>query len=104
MALAPLKKLNVDELGDSAYMTIAEDCLIHRSKEQVVDRVQGIDLAGIADSGTVSLSFGLRDFVDGKDEDAPILILDMSESHEVCGIEIPHYSHFNQWLVPHLNE
>ena len=100
MALAPLQQLQLDEVGDSAYMCCSTVKLICISKELVVSGVKGIELEKVEKPGVISISFEVRDFLEGIDVDVPVLILDISEDSEVCGIEIPHYSHFSQWLVP----
>ena len=102
MAVAPLQTLQVDKVGDSAYMQCVTSKPICISKELVVSRVRGMELENAEQPTLISFSFDVRDFVDGVDTDVPVLILDIAADRDVCGIEIPHYSHFHQWLVPHI--
>ena len=91
--------LQVDKVGDSAYLPCSHGKPIHISKELVVLGLNGFELVEADDPGVISFRFGVRDFVEGVDEDVPTLILDKAEDSEICGIEIPHYSYFSQWLV-----
>ena len=102
MTLAPVQKLQVDEVGNSAYMRCPVAGPIVISKELVVSGVKGIDLTG-DNPNALSLTFELRGFVDGVDMDVPVIILDISADREVYGIQIPHYSDFHHWLVPHVD-
>ena len=98
MAIAPLQKLQVDEVGDSAYMHYPAAKPIAISKEFVVLRVKGVEPEGVENPGVISFSFEVRNFAGEADVDLPIMIFDVSDDGEVCGIEIPHYSHFNPWV------
>ena len=94
-----MAQLQVDKLGDSAYLPCLCDQPIYRSKELVVLGMNGIDIEETSNPSAISLRFGVRNFIEGVDQDVPTLILDQTIDNEVCGIEIPHYSHFSQWLV-----
>ena len=98
MALAPLQILQVDEVGDSVYMYCPAVKPIAISKEYVVLGVKGIELGGVENPGVISLSFAVRNFAGVADVDLPVMISDVSDDGEVCGIEIPHFSHFSQWV------
>lgn len=102
MTLASVQKLQVDEVGNSAYMRCSATNPIIISKELVVSGVKGIEL-DVDSPNAISLAFEVRGFVDGVDVDVPVIILDISEGREVYGIEIPHYSDFHHWLVPHVD-
>ena len=99
-AANPPLKVEIDELADSAYIPLPIAKPIRISKELVILGMKGLELPGGANPDSITLSFQLRDFVDGQDIGLPVIILDMSADQDICGMEIPHFSDFHEWLVP----